>query len=49
MEISDRLSGESNCCGAPILDEQEDGTGICWNCKEGCIDINKENKEDYVA
>jgi hypothetical protein len=50
MNISDRLSGESNCCGAPILDEDENGVGICWECKDGCQDVNYEiNKEENVA
>ena len=27
----------SNCCGASVLGESADGTGICAGCREHCM------------
>ena len=34
----------SNCCGVSIINEN-DGEGICANCKEHCVVITEKNSD----
>jgi hypothetical protein len=36
----------SNCCGCAIIGDGDEG--LCSGCKEGCVSIEREEKEEML-